>query len=69
VESGTANLTAGGSFLSTTISGTLAPPTLTLMLLSDSDTLNYSGTFVSSDSITGVISQDGTSLPLSLKKN
>jgi hypothetical protein len=51
-----------------TFSGTSAPPALTLLVISPFDSATYVGTYVSSDSVVGVLSGGGTSSALSLKK-
>jgi hypothetical protein len=51
-----------------TFSGTSTAPSVNLVVIIESDTLNYSGTFVSSDSISGSLSAGGPPVGLSLKK-
>jgi lysozyme family protein len=51
-----------------TFTGTSTPPSLALVVSLEGNTFNYAGTFVSSDSISGAISDGTVSAGLSLKK-
>jgi hypothetical protein len=51
-----------------TFTGTSTPPTVDLVVSSGGNTFNYAGTFVSSDSISGALSDGAVSAGLSLKK-
>jgi hypothetical protein len=67
--SGTGNISADGTTLADVFSGTSAPPSVALTILVGPNTLTYSGSYVSSDSIAGVLSEAGTSLTLDLVKH
>jgi hypothetical protein len=66
--SGTGNISENGQIEADTFSGTSAPPSIALTIVFGSDTLTYLGSYVSSDSIAGVITEGGTSLALDLAK-
>jgi len=66
---GTGSLSEGSSSESATITGTSTPPSVALTLTIGSNTANYAGSYVSSDSISGIISAGTTSLPLDLAKH
>jgi hypothetical protein len=51
-----------------TFTGTSTSPYVDLVVILGDNTFNYSGTFVSSDSISGALSDGATSVGLSLKK-
>jgi hypothetical protein len=65
---GTGTVANTGASEAITFSGTSTPPTVSLSVLVESETLTYTGTFVHSDSLVGVISEGGTSVELDLKK-
>jgi hypothetical protein len=68
--SGTAS--SGATSYPMTFTGTSTPPTLNLTLLVNvgtTQTLVYTGSYVSSDSIVGTVSNGGVSEPLDLGKN
>ena len=51
-----------------TFTGTSTPPSINPVLTAGDETLTYAGAYVSSDSLTGIISEGGTSVALGLKK-
>jgi len=51
-----------------TFSGTSAPPTVSLVMVYETDTLIYTGSYANSDSISGVVSSGGGAIALSFKK-
>ena len=67
--SGSGTVSAGSTVLAHTFSGTSTPPSLAFTMTVGSETLTYAGTYITSDSIAGTITEGSTSLPLSLKKN
>jgi type 1 fimbria pilin len=66
--SGTGTASDSASSAALTFSGTSTPPSVSLLIISPFDSATYNGTFVSSDSVVGVISGGGTSSGLSLKR-
>jgi len=48
--------------------GTSAPPSVNLMMTFASETLSFTGSYVSSDSVSGIVSEGSSSAPMSLKK-
>jgi type 1 fimbria pilin len=66
--SGTGTASDPTSSAALTFSGTSAPPSVSLLIISPFDSATYIGSYVSSDSVVGVISGGGTSSELSLKK-
>jgi type 1 fimbria pilin len=65
---GVGTFTRDGSTYGATVSGVSTPPNLSLVLTVNAVTLSYAGTYVTSDSVTGTITQGEIVLPLSLKK-
>lgn len=65
---GVGTFTRDGSTYGATVSGVSTPPNLSLVLTINAQTLSYVGTYVTSDSVTGTITQGSIVLPLSLKK-
>jgi hypothetical protein len=66
---GNGTVSEGGSSEAMTYTGTSTPPSVNLTLSINSETLTYVGSYVKSDSISGVVSEGGTSVALDLKKN
>ena len=67
--SGSGTVSAGSTVLAHTFSGTSTPPSLNFTMTVGSETLTYAGTYIKSDSISGVLTEGSTSVALSLKKN
>jgi hypothetical protein len=65
---GVGTFTRDGATNGITVDGVSTPPNLSLVLTINAVTLSYVGTYVSSDSVTGTITQGSIVLPLSLKK-
>jgi hypothetical protein len=65
---GTGTATDSSGSAPVPFSGTSTPPSVNLTMILKGDTLGYAGTFVTSDSIVGILSAGRTPLPLSLKK-
>jgi type 1 fimbria pilin len=51
-----------------TFSGTSTSPTMNLTIVAGSSTLGYTATYVRSDSVVGVLSENSASAPLTLRK-
>ena len=66
--SGTGTLTAGSAGQAITYNGVSTPPTINLTIVAGMAALNYSGTYVRSDSVVGLLSGNGDTVALSLKK-
>jgi len=65
---GVGSYTQDSSTYGATVSGISTPPNLNLVLTINSQTLSYVGTYATSDSVSGTITQGIIHLPLSLKK-
>jgi hypothetical protein len=66
---GSGNVSSGGTAEGFSFTGTSTPPSVNLVLTAGSETLTYAGAYVSSDSLTGIITEGSTSVALGLKKN
>src|SRR6185437_4243462 len=65
---GVGSFTRDGSTSGINVNGVSTPPNLNLVLTINAVTLSYVGTYESSDSVAGTITQGSIVLPLSLKK-
>jgi len=65
---GTGTISDHNSSAGTTFTGTSTPPSLTLTIGAEADSGTYTGTYVSSDSISGILLYGTTSIPLDLAK-
>jgi hypothetical protein len=66
--SGTGTATDNNTSSALTFTGTSTPPSVNLLIISPFDSTSYIGSFVTSDSIVGVLSGGGATLGFSLKK-
>jgi len=66
---GTGQISAGTESVPLTFSGTSTPPAVNLTVIVGSNMLTYAGSYVSSDSISGIISEGSQSGVLDLAKH
>jgi len=69
VVTGTGNISDHSSSEVDSFTGTSTPPSVALTIYAGSDTATYAGSYVSSDSISGIITVGTTSVPLDLAKH
>jgi type 1 fimbria pilin len=65
---GTGTISEHGASEAITFNGTSTSPTVNLTITAGMETLNYAATYVRSDSVVGVLSENSDSAPLTLKK-
>lgn len=65
---GTGTISESGASEAITFSGTSTSPTMNLTIIAGSSTLGYAATYVRSDSVVGVLSENSSTAPLALKK-
>jgi len=65
---GNGHVSAGDDVEAFTFTGTSTPPTITLSIVVDDNTMTYTGSYVTRDSIAGFASESGSSFTLDLSK-
>lgn len=66
---GSGTVSSGGTSEGFSFTGTSTPPTVNVTLTAGDETLTYAGVYVTSDSLSGTITENETSVALGLKKN
>jgi len=68
--SGTGNVASGHLSLGLTVTGTSTPPSVSLTAIAPlvADTIAFTGSYITADSVAGTAVTDGETVPLSLKK-
>jgi len=65
---GTGTVSEGGTSEATTFSGSSTSPTLNLTITVGTETIAYAATYVRSDSVVGVLTENSSTAALALKK-
>ena len=66
---GSGTVAEGGTSEALTFTGTSTPPSLNMVFTVGSEVINYSATYVRSDSVTGTLSEGSNTAPLSLGRH
>jgi len=65
---GNGHVSAGDDVKAFTFTGTSTPPTIALSIIYGTDTLTYTGSYVTQDSVAGFVTESGSSFTLDLRK-